>query len=33
MKQTLKQALQVFCTMLTWLTRRRMRSREQPERL
>jgi len=33
MKQTLKQALQVFCTTLTWLTRRRMRSREQLERL
>jgi len=33
MKQTLKQALQIFCTTLTWLTRRRMRSREQLERL
>jgi len=33
MKQTLKQALQVFCTTLPWLTRRRMPSREQLERL
>lgn len=33
MKQTLKQALRIFCPTLTWLPQRRMRSREQLGRL